>query len=116
VAAAVPAGAVILWLGSTLHGGGANQTSQARRGIVMSYSLGWLAPAEKFLLSISHATARKLPERLQRLIGYQTHRPNLGWVEGRDPLEWLHGQTRALAAAQDNLTPRQASLLARTIR
>lgn len=105
-------GAAIIWSGATLHGGGANHTDRVRRGVVMSYSVGWLAPAEKFLLSIPHETARRLPERLQRLIGYQIHRPNLGWVEGRDPLDWLRGEVGALAPAGDNLTPRQAAAVA----
>jgi ectoine hydroxylase-related dioxygenase (phytanoyl-CoA dioxygenase family) len=110
--AEAPAGAVVLWLGAALHGGGANTTDAMRRGVVMSYSVGWLAPAEKLLLSIPPGTARRLPERLQRLIGYQIHRPNLGWVEGRDPLDWLTGRTGDLAAAGDNLTPKQAAALA----
>ena len=111
-AAEAPAGAAIIWLGAALHGGGANMTDAVRRGVVMSYSVGWLAPAEKLLLSIPPETARALPQRLQQLIGYQIHRPNLGWVEGRDPLEWLHGETGALAAAADNLTPWQEAALA----
>ncbi|TPW03397.1 MAG: phytanoyl-CoA dioxygenase, partial [Alphaproteobacteria bacterium] len=53
--------------------------------------------------------ARALPERLQQLIGYQIHRPNLGWVEGRDPIEWLRGEIGAVAAAGDNLTPKQTA-------
>ncbi len=113
IAAEAPAGAAILWVGSALHGGGANQTNDMRRGVVISYSVGWLAPAEKLLLSIPPETARALPERLQQLIGYQIHRPNLGWVEGRDPIDWLHGRTGALAAAADNLTPYQAAALER---
>jgi ectoine hydroxylase-related dioxygenase (phytanoyl-CoA dioxygenase family) len=113
--AEAPAGALILWLGSTLHGGGANTTDDIRRGVVMSYSVGWLAPAEKLLLSIPPDVARGLPERLQQLIGYQIHRPNLGWVEGRDPIEWLRGETGALAAAGDNLTPRQTERLAKAL-
>lgn len=109
--AEAPPGAVILWLGAALHGGGPNATNAIRRGVVMSYSVGWLAPAEKLLLSIPPALARALPERLQRLVGYQIHRPNLGWVEGRDPLEWLNGHVGALAAAGDNLTPWQEERL-----
>lgn len=105
--AEAPAGAVILWLGRTLHGGGANSTDATRRGVVMSYSVGWLAPAEKLLLSIPPHVARTLPMRLQQLIGYQIHRPNLGWVEGRDPIEWLRGDIGEVAAAGDNLTPAQ---------
>lgn len=111
IPAEAPPGAVTLWLGATLHGGGPNTTEAIRRGVVMSYSAGWLAPAEKLLLSISPALARTLPERLQRLIGYQIHRPNLGWVEGRDPLDWLNGDVGALAAAGDNLTPWQEERL-----
>jgi ectoine hydroxylase-related dioxygenase (phytanoyl-CoA dioxygenase family) len=109
--AIAPAGSAIIWLGSLLHGGGPNRSSAPRRGLVMSYSLAWLAPAEKFLLSIAPEVVRELPRRLQRLIGYQIHRPNLGWVEGRDPIEWLDGSTKDLAAAQDNLTPAQAQML-----
>lgn len=109
--AEAPAGAVIFWRGAALHGGGANRTNTLRRGVVMSYSAAWLAPAEKLLLSIPPETARALPERLQRLIGYQIHRPNLGWVEGRDPLDWLHGRVGPVAAAGDNLTPAQQAAL-----
>jgi len=109
--AEAPAGAVILWLGGALHGGGANTTDALRRGVVMSYSVGWLAPAEKLLLSIPPNIARALPERLQQLIGYQIHRPNLGWIEGRDPIEWLRGELGAVASAGDNLTPLQTERL-----
>lgn len=104
-------GDAIIWLGSLVHGGGANRSSTARRGLVISYSLGWLAQAEKLLLSIPTDVARRLPERLQRLIGYQLHRPNLGWVEGRDPKQWLDGLTGPVAAAADNLTPEQTQML-----
>mgnify|MGYP001163414784 CR=1 FL=1 len=104
VAVAEP-GSVILWLGSVMHSGGANSSAAPRRGLVFSYSLGWLAPAEKLLLSTPPDVARTLPERLQRLIGYQVHRPSLGWIEERDPIEWLHGEIGAVAAAQDHFTP-----------
>lgn len=104
VAVAEP-GSVILWLGSVMHSGGANLSAAPRRGLVFSYSLGWLAPAEKLLLSTPADVARALPERLQRLIGYQVHRPSLGWIEERDPIEWLRGEVGAVAAAQDHFTP-----------
>jgi ectoine hydroxylase-related dioxygenase (phytanoyl-CoA dioxygenase family) len=63
------------------------------------------------LLSVPPEYARALPERLQRLIGYQVHRPNLGWVEGRDPKQWLDGDIEYVAAAADNLTLDQAAML-----
>jgi len=99
-------------LGGTLHGGGANVSNGIRRGVVFSYKLGWLAPQEKLLLSIPPEDARRLPEKLQRLIGYQLHKPNLGWIEGRDPIEWLRGDVQIMAAATDNLTPAHEALLA----
>lgn len=111
VAAEAPAGAAILWVGSLLHGGGGNSTPTPRRGVVMSYSLAWLAPAEKLLLSTPPEIARTLPPKLQALIGYQVHRPNLGWIEGRSPKEWLDGAFQAVAAASDNLTPEQQALM-----
>lgn len=101
----------IIWLGSLVHGGGANLSAAPRRGLVISYSLAWLAQAEKLLLSVPPDVARGLPEKLQRLIGYQIHRPNLGWIEGRDPKLWLDGETGAVAAAADNLTPAQQDML-----
>ncbi len=111
VAATAPAGAAIIWLGSTIHGGGANQSGSLRRGLAFSYSLGWLGQSERLLLSTPPDIARTLPARVQRLIGYQTHLPNLGWIEERDPIEWLHGATGALAPALDNLTPMQEALV-----
>jgi len=112
ITAEAPAGSAILWLGGVLHAGGANTTDQIRRGLVMSYKLGWLAPQEKLLLSIPPEAARAFPERLQQLIGYQLHKPNLGWIEGRDPREWLVGEVKDVAAAADNLTPVHEALLA----
>lgn len=102
--ATAPPGSAIIWLGSTWHGGSKPVECLAAR-VVISYSLGWLAQAEKLLLSLPPATVRRLPARLQALIGYQVHRPNLGWIEGRDPLEWLHGQSWGLAAPADHMTP-----------
>ena len=111
VSAVAPPGSAIIWLGSLLHGGAANASPKLRRGLVLSYRLGWLAGSEKLLLSTPPDVAAKLPERLQQLIGYQLHRPNLGWVEGRDPILWLRGETAQLASAGDNLTPAQAELV-----
>lgn len=110
--AEAPAGSVILWLGGALHGGGANISNDIRRGLVTSYKLGWLAAQERLLVSIPPDLARRLPEKLQRLLGYQLHKPNLGWIEGRDPIEWLRGEIGEMAAATDNLTAAHKSLLA----
>jgi len=111
VSIAAPKGSAILWLGSLLHAGGANRSQAIRRGVVMSYRLGWLASGEKLLLSTPPDVARRLPEPLQRLLGYQLHRPNLGWVEGQDPIRWLRGEFQALAPVEDNLNPFYQTIL-----
>jgi hypothetical protein len=82
-------GSCLIWLGSTHHGGGANRSSQDRRGIVMSYNLGWLKSVENYYLSIPLDVVRRYPKRLQELLGYFVHLPNLNTVEGRDPMELL---------------------------
>jgi ectoine hydroxylase-related dioxygenase (phytanoyl-CoA dioxygenase family) len=87
-------GSVLIYLGSLQHGGGANRTDKPRTGIVHSYSLGWLRQAEPQYLAVPYDIARTLPERLQRLLGYFVHEPNLGSLEGQDPIGLL---TRALA-------------------
>ncbi len=116
VAATAPAGSAVIWLGGVLHGGGANRSVEPRRGVVISYRLGWLAPAERLQLVTPLKVAQALPERLQRLLGYQLHRPNLGWIEGQDPIRWLRGEVRDLAATADNLPPEQAALFEALLR
>ena len=110
--ATMPAGGALIWLGSTVHGGGANRTTRTRTGLTFSYNLAWLAQAEKLMVTIGPDLARTLPPRLQRLIGYQVHRPNLGWIEGRDPMDWLLGDITEVAATRDNFKPEQELALA----
>ena len=75
-----------------LHGGGANRSTAHRTGLVLSYCLGWLRQAENQYLAVPRSIAATLPEPLQRLIGYGVHKPNLGCVEGQDPIRLLRGE------------------------
>lgn len=86
-------GTALLFLGSTLHAGGANRTHEPRRGMIVSYSLGWLKPYELQTLAYPPEKARDFPSDLARLVGYQIHRPNLGNVEGRCPSLLLNDDT-----------------------
>lgn len=88
----MPAGSVLIYFGSLLHGGGANRTSVPRCGVVISYCLGWLKQAENSYLVMPPSKAAGLPERLQRLLGYFVHKPNLGCVDGQDPILLLQGK------------------------
>ena len=56
---------------------------------MISYCLGWLRQAENQYLAVPPDIARALPEELQRLLGYFVHEPNLGSVEGQDPIRML---------------------------
>ncbi len=52
VAAEMPAGSVLLWMGGTLHGAGANRTDEWRYGVFLSYSLGWLRQEENQYIDV----------------------------------------------------------------
>jgi ectoine hydroxylase-related dioxygenase (phytanoyl-CoA dioxygenase family) len=78
-------GDALVFLGSTLHGGGANRTPAVRRGILLSYCLGWLKPFENMWLTYPPQIARDLSPELRDLIGYRLHRPNLGNYDGQCP-------------------------------
>ena len=80
-------GSVVFWEGGMWHAGGANTTENVERmGLFISHQVSYLRPQEIQLLSIPQETVRKMPKKLQRLIGY--HSFGLG-VDGRDPLDVL---------------------------
>ncbi|WP_374525904.1 phytanoyl-CoA dioxygenase family protein [Sphingopyxis sp.] len=111
VAAAEP-GDAIVFLGSTLHGAGANRSSGVRRGIIVSYCLGWLKPYENQWLAYPPEIAKGFPPDLAALAGYAQHRPNLGNFEGQCPSVLFGGYPDEPLAAIDALRPDQAALLA----
>jgi ectoine hydroxylase-related dioxygenase (phytanoyl-CoA dioxygenase family) len=71
--ATMPKGSVLFYLGSTLHGAGANQSSQSRMGLINGYCLGWLRQETNQYLNVPWDIARKLNERMRSLLGYTTH-------------------------------------------
>ena len=85
----MPAGSVLVYLGSLWHGGGANTTMAPRLGVVLEYGLSWLRPQENLGLSYPPELVRGLPARLQELLGYNLFPPFLGYVDGRHPGELL---------------------------
>lgn len=109
-------GDVLIFLGSTLHSGGANETEQVRRGIVMSYCLGWLRSYENQFLCYPPDIAKNFNPEVLDLIGYSQHRPNLGNVDGCCPSQLLVGNLPEHAAPKDHLPPEQASALKEFVR
>jgi len=89
VIAEMPAGSVLVYLGSILHGGGPNHTVLPRLGVVLEYAVSWLRPQENLGLTYPPELARALPGRLQELLGYNLYPPFLGYVDGKHPAELL---------------------------
>lgn len=104
-------GDALMFLGSTLHGAGANRSGAARRGIIVSYCLGWLKPYENMWLTYPPDVARHFPERLRDLVGYRRHRPNLGNYDGQCPSILFEDHVPDYLPATDALTPDQAMRL-----
>ncbi|MEO0424803.1 MAG: phytanoyl-CoA dioxygenase family protein [Pseudomonadota bacterium] len=88
VQAVMPPGSALFYLGSTWHGGGANTTSSPRTGLINTYSLGWLRQEENQYLSVPRELARSFPERVQRLMGYQSDGRYLGVYPGDPDGNW----------------------------
>ncbi|NRA01664.1 MAG: phytanoyl-CoA dioxygenase family protein [Myxococcales bacterium] len=96
VSAEMPAGSAVVYLGSTIHGGGANRTEdRTRRGMHMSYVLGWLRTEANHYLETPLEIARDLPRKTLELLGYSAHDAiaagggYLGSVDLLDPVELL---------------------------
>lgn len=109
VPAAMAPGSALLFLGSTLHGAGANCSKEVRRGLVVGYSLGWLKPYENQWLAYPPDVARHFSAELAALVGYRQHRPNLGNFEGQCPSVLLTGKKIGRLAAVDSLRPDQVA-------
>ena len=110
VPAVMPKGSVCLFLGSTLHSGGANLSTAPRRGLVVSYCLGWLKPWENQWLAYPPEVARNFAPELADLIGYRLHKPGLGCHEGHCPSVLLGEPERAGTPWLDTLLPEQEVL------
>jgi ectoine hydroxylase-related dioxygenase (phytanoyl-CoA dioxygenase family) len=93
--AEMPAGSAVVYTGGVIHGGGANATSTPRRGVHLSYCLGWLRTEENNFLAVPPAKAAELPRRAQELLGYAVYDSiprgggYLGMVRLQDPVELL---------------------------
>ena len=94
--AEMPAGAAIFYLGSMIHGGGPNTTTDVRRrGMHMSFTLGWLRTEENNYLITPPEIARTFPRKTQELLGYRVHDAiaigggSLGLVDTLDPIELM---------------------------
>ena len=89
VQAVMSKGSVLFYLGSTVHGGGANNSEFPRSGLINTYSLGWLRQEENHYLTIPREIADSYPEHVRRLMGYQAHGRYLGVYPGDPDGRWF---------------------------
>ena len=80
-----------------------------RRGIIISYCLGWLRPWENQWLVYPPEIAKSFTPRLASLVGYQQHLPSLGNVEGQCPSTLLSNEPATPFV--DALRPDQQELM-----
>ncbi len=87
--AEMKAGSALFYMGSAIHGGGANRTvNESRRGMFLGYCVGWLRTEENTFLTVPFEKARTMPLRIQELLGYKAHR-GIGVVDVGDPMVML---------------------------
>jgi ectoine hydroxylase-related dioxygenase (phytanoyl-CoA dioxygenase family) len=83
VPAVMSAGSALLFLGSTHHGGGRNDTAdQVRTGLGIAIDSAAVRQEENVYLALAPDVVRSYPERIRRLLGW-SHTPEtyMGWVE-----------------------------------
>jgi ectoine hydroxylase-related dioxygenase (phytanoyl-CoA dioxygenase family) len=85
IAATMPAGSVMFYVGTVWHGGGANRTQARRLGVILEYVASWLRAQENHVTAVPVELMRTLEPRLQELLGYNIFPPFLGYVDGRHP-------------------------------
>lgn len=88
--AEMKAGSALFYLGSAIHGGGANETTdQHRRGMFLGYVVGWLRTEENMFLTVPIENVRSMPVRTQELLGYKAH-GSIGVVDVGSPMVLLN--------------------------
>ena len=91
IAAAMPAGSCILFLGNLWHGAGENATDRDRLAITAQYCEPWVRTQENYFLSVSRQTAASVSENIRRMLGYSIHPPFMGMADGMHPKRKLPG-------------------------
>jgi ectoine hydroxylase-related dioxygenase (phytanoyl-CoA dioxygenase family) len=91
VAAEMPKGSVLVFVGSLWHGGGANRTDERRVGIAMNYCAGFLRQQENQQLGLPKDLVARFPRRLQELVGYSIYNGLIGHIDKNHPSSVLAG-------------------------
>ncbi len=87
----MPAGALCVFQGTLVHGGGANVGDSPRLAFTNQYCEPWARPQENFFLGIPKDKVRRMSREMQILLGYELRRPGdiMGQVGGYHPVKTL---------------------------
>jgi ectoine hydroxylase-related dioxygenase (phytanoyl-CoA dioxygenase family) len=83
--AIMPAGSAIVFLGTLVHGGGANRSVGPRLAISNQYCQPWARQQENYTLAVPPDQVREMSPRVRALLGYSIHPPFMGHVGGVHP-------------------------------
>ena len=82
----MPAGSVVVFDGTLLHRGGANNADTIRLGITPQYCAPGLRQIENMVLAVPPQQAANYSERIQNMLGYNIIEPGfMGYVDGMHP-------------------------------
>ncbi len=92
IPAEMPRGSILVWTGSTWHGGGANTTSdEVRVGVAMNYCAGFIRQQENQHLGIAPEIVATFSPELRQLCGFGMYRGLSGNIEKQSPAALLYG-------------------------
>ena len=108
VKAVMEAGSVLLYAGNLIHGAGSGHAAEARTGVNIQYSAGWMRQEENQYLAVPLEQAKTFPEDLQRLMGYEQAAQHWGYVDQQHPMNFLnetdkYGEISAPHLSYDNM-------------
>ena len=81
----MPAGACVVFAGTLVHRGGENRSEGVRCAFSNQYCQPWARQQENFTLAVPVEVARRMPPRLQELLGYSIHPPFMGQLTASHP-------------------------------
>lgn len=93
----MPAGSVIVFMGTLWHRGGANRSAAPRLAVTPQYCEPWLRQIENQALAVPPEMAARYSSRVQEMLGYSIHPPFMGYVDGMHPRRLVdpsHGSPR----------------------
>jgi len=91
VAAEMGQGSLLLYTGTTYHGGGDNTSDEWRSGLSLQHGVGWLTQSTNQFLECPPSEVGEWSDELLRFIGYTKTGNGLGyWRDSEDPLSAVH--------------------------